>query len=79
MKKTKGPMPSKISVAESKDYKLVGSFKPDKKPHEVEDEGFDEPCLEFEGSVTWSAQIELAENVDPKNLLDRNRLQRPDL
>lgn len=68
IKKTKGPMPSKISVAESSDYKITGPFKPDQSPHVVKEEGFDEPCLEHEGTVTWTAPIELAENVDPKNL-----------
>ena len=68
MKKTKGPIPSQVSIAESNDFKVIGGFKADREPHAVKEEGFDEPCLEFEGSVTWSAAIELAENVDPKDL-----------
>lgn len=68
IKKTEGPTPSKIAVAESKDYKLLGPFTPDKKPHPVEEQGFDEPCLEHEDVVVWSAPFELSENVDPKTL-----------
>lgn len=69
MKDTNGPIPSKISVAESKDYKLTGKFKPDHKPHLKDEAGFDEPCEEFEGIVTWSAPIELADGVEAKDLV----------
>lgn len=69
MKNTKGPIPSKISVAESKDYKLIGKFKADRKPHLKDEAGFDEACEEFEEEVIWSAPIELAAGVDPKNVV----------
>lgn len=69
MNKTKGPMPTKISVAESDDYKLAGKFKSDHPPHIKVQAGFDEPCEEYEGTVTWSAPIELSADVDPKDLV----------
>ena len=68
MNKTKGPMPSKFTVEESDKYKVIGKFRPDRKPHIVEEKGFDEPCEEFEGEITWSAPIQLADGVDPEDL-----------
>ena len=68
MKDTNGPIPSKISVAESKDYELLGKFKPDQKPHLKKEVGFDQPCEEFEGTVVWTAPIELAADVKPETI-----------
>ena len=68
MTKTKGPVATKIKVEESADYKLIGKFKPDRKPHVVKEEGFAEPSLEFEEAVTWSAPIELTAGVNPEDL-----------
>ena len=63
-----GPIASTITVAESKDYKVVGKFKSDVEPHVHEVDVFDVPVEEHEGKVTWSVPIELAEGVDPKSL-----------
>lgn len=64
-----GPTPSTIDVAESTEYKLVGKFKADSEPHIIEEvEGFDVPVEEHEGTVTWSAPIELKKGSDPQSL-----------
>ncbi|MFT5300942.1 MAG: suppressor for copper-sensitivity B [Mariniblastus sp.] len=68
MNKTKGPIPTKITVAESDDYQLIGRFKPNHEPHTVKRDGYDEPCEEFEGAVTWSAPFELSAGVAPEKL-----------
>lgn len=69
MKDTNGPIPTNISVGESDDFKLLGKFRPDRKPHIVTEEGFDNPCEEFEGSVSWSAPFEIATEVNPDTLV----------
>ena len=66
--KSGGPIPSTITVAESDQYKVVGEFKSDSQPHVIQIEGFDVPAEEHEGTVTWSAPIELAKGVDPEKL-----------
>ena len=68
MKDTNGPIPTNINVGESDDFKLLGKFRPDRKPHIVNEEGFDDPCEEFEGSVTWSAPFEIATEINPDKL-----------
>lgn len=68
MNNTHGPVPTKISVAESGDYRLLGSFTPSHEPEVKIEEGFDEPCEEYEGEVTWSAPIKLADGVAEKDL-----------
>ena len=67
--KSGGPMPSKITVLESEDYKLIGKFKPDEKPHVHESEAFDCEVEEHEGMVTWSAPIEINEGVDIEDVV----------
>ena len=59
-----GPMRSKIKVADSKDFKIIGDFQPDKKPHVADIEGFDVPAEEHKDAVTWSAPIEFSKGVD---------------
>ena len=65
----KGPaLPSKIKVAESPDYKVLGLFVPDRSPTIKPAERSDIPLEEHEGQVTWSAPLELAEGVKPETL-----------
>ncbi|HEX5103731.1 MAG TPA: protein-disulfide reductase DsbD domain-containing protein, partial [Pirellulaceae bacterium] len=63
-----GPMASKIKVAESPDFKVLGPFQPDRPPHIQQLEIYKVPVEEHEGTVTWSAPIEIAEGVDPQSL-----------
>ena len=69
MKDTNGPIPTSISVGESDDFKLLGKFRPDREPHIVNEEGFDNPCEEFENSVSWSAPFEIATEINPDKLV----------
>ncbi|HWB11605.1 MAG TPA: protein-disulfide reductase DsbD domain-containing protein [Pirellulales bacterium] len=65
-----GPVRSEIKLKASPDYKVMGSFKasPEPKKH-VDDVAFPGLTLEeHEGTVTWSAPLDLAEGVDPQNL-----------
>ena len=66
--KAGGPIASTISVAESKEYKVVGKFISDVEPHVHKSRWFDVPVEEHEGKVTWSVPIEVAKGVDPKSL-----------
>lgn len=63
-----GPIASTITVAESDQYKAVGKFTADTKPHIHNVEYFTVPIEEHEGKVTWSVPIEVANGVDPKSL-----------
>ncbi|MEM7782997.1 MAG: hypothetical protein AAF623_06565 [Planctomycetota bacterium] len=63
-----GPMRSKISVAESKDFQMVGEFTPNRNPKINRDTTFDVAAEEHEGTVVWSAPIRLAEGVKPESL-----------
>ncbi|MGI9494769.1 MAG: protein-disulfide reductase DsbD family protein [Mariniblastus sp.] len=69
MKDTNGPIPTNINVGESDDFKLLGKFRPDREPHIVTEEGFDDPCEEFENSVSWSAPFEIASEINPDKLV----------
>ena len=63
------PLRSTIKVAESEQYEVIGAFSPDTAPHVTEEvEGFDVPVEEHEGTVVWSAPIQLAAGVDPESL-----------
>jgi suppressor for copper-sensitivity B len=65
-----GPVRSEIKLKTSSDYKVTGPFKasPAPKKH-VDDLAFKGLTLEeHEGSVTWSAPIELAAGIDPARL-----------
>jgi len=55
-----GPIASTITVAESDQYKAVGKFTADTKPHIHNVEYFTVPIEEHEGKVTWSVPIEVA-------------------
>lgn len=63
-----GPMASKIKVAESPDFKVLGPFQPDRSPHVKNIEIYKVPVEEHEGQVIWSAPIELAQGVKPESL-----------
>ena len=66
-KKRTGQMPTRITVAESDQYKVIGPFAPDVDPVLTKDISGNEVEV-FEGVVTWSAPIELATDVDPASL-----------
>lgn len=60
-------LPTKIKVAESRDYRLQGPFQSDPQPHKKTE--VDGSLSEVhEGVVTWFAPLELAPGVDPKML-----------
>lgn len=63
-----GPMASKIKVAESADFQMLGPFQPDQAPHIKHDKLYRVPLEEHGGTVTWTAPLELAEGVDPETL-----------
>jgi thiol:disulfide interchange protein len=63
-----GTMPSKITPAASTNYKLLGAFQPDRLPSIKQVAVYPVPIEEHEGSVTWTAPIELAEGVKPESL-----------
>lgn len=63
-----GPMPSKIKAAESGDFKILGPFQPDQAPHIKRDKLYRVPLEEHDGTVTWTAPLELAEGIDPETL-----------
>src|SRR5213076_1009126 len=49
-------------------YKLLGDFQPDRPPNVKKLDIYVQPVEEHEGTVVWSAPIELAENVKPESL-----------
>jgi suppressor for copper-sensitivity B len=59
-------IPTKIEVVGGSNFKLTGEFTPDKpaKPHH--DDGIESE--QHEGTVTWTAPIEIAAGVDPAKL-----------
>jgi hypothetical protein len=72
-----GPQPSKLTLAKSAEYKLLGPFTPDHAPDaKPSAEFFEDPLTrkkpitveEHHEPVTWTAPIELADNVDPQQL-----------
>lgn len=64
-----GPLPSKIKVTETPEFKLLGPFVADRSPHSKSLEIYKVPVEEHEGTVTWSAPIEIAKDVDPQSLV----------
>ena len=76
-----GPIKSRIKLAASGDYKIAGDFKPIQPPevHHYDDIWPGLPVEEHEGSVTWSAPIELAAGVDPAKLQIAGAVKRPGL
>ena len=65
-----GPVPTKIKLDESKEFKSQAEFKPTKPPeiHEYPKAWKDLKVEEHHGSVTWKGTIELAQGVDPTRL-----------
>jgi DsbC/DsbD-like thiol-disulfide interchange protein len=65
-----GPVPTKIKLDESKQFKPPAEFKPTKPPevHEYPKAWKDLKVEEHRGSVTWKGTIELAAGVDLKTL-----------
>lgn len=63
-----GPIRSKISVAESEQYKLKGRFVALDEPHGEMSDIYKIIVEEHEGIVTWAAPIEIAEGVNPEDL-----------
>ncbi|HET6883234.1 MAG TPA: protein-disulfide reductase DsbD domain-containing protein, partial [Pirellulales bacterium] len=71
-----GPVRSKIKLDQSDKFKVKGEFKPSEpaKKH-VDDLAFKGLSLEeHDGSVTWTAPIELAAGVDPEQLKINGKL-----
>ena len=64
-----GPLKSKIALEPSDEFSLTSEFEPDSDPHVSLEETFPDVDIEsHEGTVNWSASIEFAEGVDPKEL-----------
>jgi thiol:disulfide interchange protein len=61
-------LPSKITVADSPDYKLLGAFQADREPNAKTYSFYRVPVEEHEGQVTWSAPFEFSEGVKPEPL-----------
>jgi thiol:disulfide interchange protein len=66
-----GPRPTRIELAQSKDYRLLGTFAAHPQPTKRVEEGPVWAGLEIqehEGEVTWYAPIEFTAGVDPAKL-----------
>jgi cytochrome c biogenesis protein CcdA/DsbC/DsbD-like thiol-disulfide interchange protein len=65
-----GPIPTKIKLDESKEFKAHGDFKPTKPPevHEYPKAWKGLKVEEHHGSVTWKGIVELTSGVDPARL-----------
>lgn len=64
-----GTPPTKITLADSKDFKLLGDFQPLAPPDKRVEPLFDNLVLEtHEGDVTWQAPIEIRAGVDARKL-----------
>ena len=61
-------MPSKITVPDSSQFKLLGPFQPNRDPEIKHYEYYKVPVEEHEGEITWTAPLELAEGVKPESL-----------
>lgn len=59
---------SKISVAESPQFRITDSFRPDTAPLVHRHDALDVELHEFERVVNWSAPVELANGFDPAAL-----------
>ncbi|MCI0359899.1 MAG: thioredoxin family protein [Planctomycetaceae bacterium] len=64
-----GPMPTKIKVTETADFKVLGPFQADQPPHvkPPDPKGFNVNSEEHEEFVAWSAPLEIAADADPAN------------
>jgi thiol:disulfide interchange protein DsbD len=63
-----GPTKSKIQVAATDQFKLIGDFKPQKAPHIAFNKDFKIDVEEHEDLVVWQAPIEVAAGVDAATL-----------
>ena len=63
-----GPMKSQVNPVSSSDFKITGTFLPNKNAHIVPATLFPVDSHEHSEQVTWSAPIELAAGVDAKTL-----------
>ena len=64
-----GPLKSQITLEASDKFTLTGEFEPDSDPHVVVEDAFAPVESQYyEDTVNWSAPIEFAEGVDPKEL-----------
>jgi len=63
-----GPMKSQVNPVSSSDFKITGTFLPNKNAHIVPATLFPVASHEHSEQVTWSAPIELAAGVDAKTL-----------
>ena len=64
-----GPQRSRITVTDSPAFKLTGPFLPDREPYRHDDPIYPGvPVEEFDGTVVFTAPIELAADVDPEGL-----------
>jgi thiol:disulfide interchange protein len=63
-----GPMKTQIRVAKSGDFVVLGGFQADRPPHLKKTKEFPVDSHEHEGTVNWSALIELSEGVEPESL-----------
>lgn len=69
LKQQKPFKPTTFKLAESNEFKLLGPFTADREPHVRElPDLYDVPLEEYEGAVTFTAPLELAEGVDPETL-----------
>ncbi len=62
-----GQKPTRIAVAPGKQFRVVGPFSANQKPKAAKNE-LGKPVEELSGRVVWSAPIEIAENVRPKDI-----------
>ena len=63
------PPPTKIEIKDSKQFRLDGTFRPDKKPVVVEhDPLFDNRVEKHYGSIEFSVPIQIAQGVDATRL-----------
>ncbi|MGH7135539.1 MAG: protein-disulfide reductase DsbD domain-containing protein, partial [Pirellulales bacterium] len=65
-----GPVRTKIKLGKNAGFKLTGDFEPAEPPKtHVDEKAYKDLTLEeHEGSVTWTAPIELAAGIDPAQL-----------
>ncbi|RMG00994.1 MAG: hypothetical protein D6741_05900, partial [Planctomycetota bacterium] len=65
-----GPVPTRITLKESPDYRLAGSFQSHPLPHVGQEPAFPGVTVEtHEGSVVWVAALEIAPGVDVSRLV----------
>ncbi len=60
-----GPQTSVIKLASTEQAAITGEFMPDAPPHIKQYEFFDVPVEEHDGTVVWTAPIQLADGVEP--------------